>query len=58
MNGERYGRKEKATRVGDTNSYHWSGWDQGTDAKICVHFKGINRVACEKTKYIGNRINF
>ncbi|MFD4371100.1 hypothetical protein [Streptomyces sp. NPDC058486] len=58
VDGERYGKKVKATRVGETISYHWTSWAQGTDAKICVHFKGIDRVACEKTKFIGNRTNF
>lgn len=58
VDGKQYGKKERATRVGETLSYHWTSWDQGTDAKICVHFKDIDRVACERTKFTGNRINF
>jgi hypothetical protein len=58
VNGRQYGPKERATRVGGTLSYRWSGWEQGTDAKICIRFARIDRVACEHTKYTGDRANF
>ncbi|MFE3688178.1 hypothetical protein ACFXPM_33785 [Streptomyces sp. NPDC059095] len=55
LNGWRLGSAQTARRVGGTLSYHWSGFDTGTDTKICVHFTGISRVACATTKYIGDR---
>ncbi|MFD9097800.1 hypothetical protein [Streptomyces collinus] len=55
LNGHRFGSAQTARRVGATLSYHWSGFDTGTDTEVCVRFKGINRVACDTTKYIGNR---
>ncbi|MGW2748112.1 hypothetical protein [Streptomyces sp. NPDC001450] len=54
MNGRRFD-SETATRVGKTLSYTWSGFDTGTDTRLCVKFKGSQRMACDKTKYIGNR---
>lgn len=42
-----------ARRVGDTLSYTWSNFQTGTDKKICVRFKGSERMACETTKYSG-----
>ncbi|MFI8769395.1 hypothetical protein ACIGN6_31450 [Streptomyces sp. NPDC053792] len=58
VNGRRYGGTERATKVGKTISYRWSSWQTDTGSKICAHFKDIDRVACEETKYIGNRTNF
>ncbi|MET8218086.1 hypothetical protein [Streptomyces hirsutus] len=55
QDGSRVGSKKTARRKGKTLSYTWSSFQQGTDAKMCVHFKGISRVACDKTKYIGDR---
>ncbi len=55
LNGDQLGRAQKARRVGKTISYTWSGFDTGTGVTVCVRFTGIDRVACEKTKYIGNR---
>ncbi|MEU3735219.1 hypothetical protein AB0E81_38425 [Streptomyces sp. NPDC033538] len=55
QDGDLVGSKHTARRKGKTISYTWSSFQQGTDAKMCVHFKDINRVACDKTKYIGNR---
>jgi hypothetical protein len=46
---------ETARRVGHTLSYHWDQMQTGTGTKLCVKFHGIGRIACEKTKYIGNR---
>ncbi|MGW0315393.1 hypothetical protein [Streptomyces flavidovirens] len=47
-----------AKRVGKSLSYTWSNLQTGTDTKLCVKFKGSNRMACEKTKYIGGRAQF
>ncbi|MFE0654173.1 hypothetical protein ACFVZH_37080 [Streptomyces sp. NPDC059534] len=47
-----------AKKVGKTLSYHWSSMQTGTDTKLCVKFKGSERMACETTKYIGDRSNF
>ncbi|MFV5995857.1 hypothetical protein ACNPQM_26395 [Streptomyces sp. NPDC056231] len=55
LDGNQFGSAQTARRVGRTLSYHWSGFDTGTDVKVCVRFEGIGRVACDKTKYIGNR---
>jgi hypothetical protein len=44
-----------ATRVGKTLSYTWSSMQTGTDTKLCVRFKGSQRMACETTRYIGDR---
>ncbi|MGA4960343.1 hypothetical protein [Streptomyces lavendulocolor] len=58
QDGDRVGKAQTARRKGKTLSYTWSGFEQGTDATMCVRFKGINRVACDKTKYIGDRASF
>ncbi|MEU2380341.1 hypothetical protein [Streptomyces misionensis] len=55
QDGRRVGRAQTARRQGGTLSYTWPGFEQGTGAKLCVRFKGISRVACDMTKYIGNR---
>jgi hypothetical protein len=55
LNGRQLGGTETARRRGSTISYTWSGFEQGTNVKVCVTFTGINRVACDTTKYIGNR---
>ncbi len=47
-----------AKRVGKSLSHTWSNLQTGTDTKLCVKFKGSNRMACEKTKYIGGRAQF
>ncbi|MEV3998979.1 hypothetical protein ACFYPK_28545 [Streptomyces halstedii] len=44
-----------ARRVGKTLSYTWTAMDTGTNTKLCVTFKGSSRMACETTKYIGDR---
>jgi len=44
-----------ARRVGKTLSYTWSSMDTGTDTKLCVKFKGSQRMACQTTKYVGTR---
>ncbi|WP_327425794.1 hypothetical protein [Streptomyces sp. NBC_01236] len=54
MNGHHFDTAT-ATRVGKTLSYHWAGMDTGTDTELCVRFKGSRRMACDTTKYIGNR---
>lgn len=54
MNGRRYSTAQ-AHRVGSTLSHTWSTFDTGTDTKLCVKFEGISRMACETTRYIGNR---
>lgn len=46
-----------ARRVGKTVSHSWSGMQTGTDARVCVRFAGIDRVACDTTKYIGRRVS-
>ncbi|MBT2441780.1 hypothetical protein J7E93_17000 [Streptomyces sp. ISL-36] len=56
-NGEKFDTAT-ARRVGKTLSYTWSNMQTGTDTKLCVRFKGSERMACDKTKYIGNRANF
>ncbi|MGW1988013.1 hypothetical protein ACWCPJ_37165 [Streptomyces collinus] len=58
LNGHQFGFAQTAQRVGATLSYHWSGFDTGTDTKVCVRFEGIGRVACDTTKYIGSRASF
>ncbi|MEU0074086.1 hypothetical protein ABZ027_31795 [Streptomyces sp. NPDC006332] len=55
QDGNRLGNTQTARRKGETISYTWSSFQQGTDVKMCVHFKGISRVACDTTKYIGDR---
>ncbi|MFC9282803.1 hypothetical protein [Streptomyces collinus] len=55
LNGHQLGLAQTARRVGKTISYHWTGFDTGTDTKVCVRFEEIGRVACDTTKYIGNR---
>ncbi|WP_406482552.1 hypothetical protein [Streptomyces sp. NBC_01615] len=54
MNGHHFDTAT-ATRVGKTLSYRWAGMDTGTDTELCVRFKGSQRMACDTTKYIGNR---
>ncbi|MFF4442421.1 hypothetical protein [Streptomyces sp. NPDC001621] len=58
IDGHQLGHAQTARRVGKTISYHWSGFEQGTDVRVCVRFAGIDRVACERTKYIGDRAQF
>ncbi|MDQ0988790.1 hypothetical protein QFZ74_000018 [Streptomyces sp. V3I7] len=58
LDGDQLGSAQTARRVGKTISYRWSAFDTGTDTKVCVKFAGINRVACETTRYIGNRQQF
>ncbi len=55
LDGRQYGSAETARRVRGTLSHTWAGFEQGTDVKVCVKFSGIKRVACDRTKYIGNR---
>ncbi len=55
LHGRQLGRAETARRVGTTLSYTWSGFDTGTGTKVCVQFAGISRVACDTTRYIGDR---
>jgi hypothetical protein len=54
MNDKPYSTKT-ATRHGDSLSYTWSSMNTGTDTKICVKFAGSSRMACETTRYIGDR---
>ncbi|MGA4960550.1 hypothetical protein, partial [Streptomyces lavendulocolor] len=58
QDGDRVGKAQTARRKGKTLSYTWSGFEQGTDATMCVRFQGINRMACDKTKYVGDRASF
>lgn len=58
LDGHQLGGSQTARRVGGTISYKWSGFEQGTGIKVCIHFTGIDRVACEETKYIGDRASF
>ncbi|PRH77202.1 hypothetical protein C6N75_21550 [Streptomyces solincola] len=55
QDGQQVGHQHTARRKGKTLSYTWSAFEQGTNAKMCVRFRGIDRVACDTTKYIGNR---
>ncbi|WP_330335761.1 hypothetical protein OHS33_39645 (plasmid) [Streptomyces sp. NBC_00536] len=60
VNGERprfSNNPATATRIGKTLSYSWgrSQWDP--ESKICVRFKDVDRVACERIKSI-NRAQF
>ncbi|MFD7262324.1 hypothetical protein [Streptomyces sp. NPDC059874] len=61
VNGKLY-RYDKnpatATRVGKTLSYTWNHSEWDAESKICVRFKGIDRVACERVKDIGDRAQF
>ncbi|MGA4862169.1 hypothetical protein ACPB9J_05980 [Streptomyces lavendulocolor] len=52
------GKAQTAHRKGKTLNYTSSSFEQGTDATLCVRFKGINRVACDKIKHIGDRTSF
>ncbi|WP_148587813.1 hypothetical protein [Streptomyces sp. WAC01526] len=45
----------QAHRVGDTLSHTWGTFDTGTDTKLCVKFADIPQMACETTRYIGDR---
>ncbi len=54
MNGKRFSTAQ-ARRVGGTLSHTWGTFDTGTDTKLCVKFDGISRMACETTRYIGDR---
>lgn len=58
MNGRQFYDPQRAVRVGKTVSFTWSAMDTSTDTKLCVRFKGIDRVACDRTKYIGNRPSY
>ncbi|WP_330461534.1 hypothetical protein OIB37_34495 [Streptomyces sp. NBC_00820] len=58
LDGDQLGVVQTARRVGGTISFTWSTMDTDTDTKVCVRFTGINRVACDRTKYIGNRASF
>ncbi|MGW2709084.1 hypothetical protein ACWC4J_08825 [Streptomyces sp. NPDC001356] len=55
LDGRQYGTVETARRVRGTLSHTWTSFEQGTDVQVCVRFAGIRRVACDRTKYIGNR---
>lgn len=44
-----------AKRVGRTLSHTWSSMQTGTDTRLCVQFKGSKRMACETTRYTGDR---
>ncbi|WP_406011170.1 hypothetical protein OG440_37310 [Streptomyces sp. NBC_00637] len=55
LNGHQLGSVQTARRVGRTLSFTWSAMDTETDTKVCVRFARIDRVACDKTKYIGDR---
>ncbi len=54
MNGRHFSTAQ-AHRVGSTLSHTWGRFDTGTDTKLCVKFAGISRMACEMTRYIGDR---
>lgn len=54
VNGKRFSTAQ-AHRVGGTLSHTWGTFDTGTDTKLCVKFDGISRMACETTRYIGDR---
>lgn len=58
LDGHQLGYTRTARRVGATLSYHWSAFDTGTEVKVCVRFERIDRVACEYTKFIGNRSSY
>lgn len=47
----------RATRVGKTLSYSWGRAQWEPEDRICVRFKDIDRVACERVKSI-NRAQF
>ncbi|MER5509309.1 hypothetical protein ABT052_28830 [Streptomyces sp. NPDC002766] len=55
LHGDQLGNAETARRRHGTLSYTWSTFQQGTDVKVCVKFAGINHVACDWTKYVGNQ---
>lgn len=56
-NGKVFGTKT-AHRVGRTVSYSWGTMDTGTHTKLCVKFAGSSRMACDTTKWIGNRRSY
>ncbi|MET9365809.1 hypothetical protein ABZX93_33540 [Streptomyces sp. NPDC006632] len=58
LNSRQLGQPQTARRVGSTLSYHWSAFDTGTGTKVCVRFDRINRLACDTTRYIGDRASF
>ncbi|MFJ3176093.1 hypothetical protein ACIPJK_35720 [Streptomyces roseus] len=58
VNGKRYYGPRTATRKGKTLSYSWGRFQQDTDTQLCVRFAGIDRVACEFTRDIGDRAQF
>ncbi|MFF0220107.1 hypothetical protein [Streptomyces vinaceus] len=58
VNGKRYYGLKTATRKGKTLSYTWGRFQQDADTKLCVRFQGIDRVACEFTRDIGDRAQF
>lgn len=47
--------KAVAKRVGRTLSHTWSNMQTGTDTRLCVKFRGRQRMACETTRYVGDR---
>ncbi|MEU1660670.1 hypothetical protein ABZ527_31800 [Streptomyces griseofuscus] len=53
--GAQFGPAHTARRVGHTVSHTWPAFEQDTDVKVCVRFAGVNRVACDRTMYIGSR---
>ncbi|MFF4602858.1 hypothetical protein ACFY12_08925 [Streptomyces sp. NPDC001339] len=53
MNDQRL-HTAQARRVGSTLSHTWNTFDTGTDTKLCVKF-AISQMACETTRYIGDR---
>ncbi|MFD9453490.1 hypothetical protein ACFWBC_10415 [Streptomyces sp. NPDC059985] len=60
VNGERYRfdrNPATATRVGKTLSYTWNRTQWESEDRICVRFKDIDRMACERIKSI-NRAQF
>ncbi|MFI6350258.1 hypothetical protein [Streptomyces sp. NPDC050560] len=54
LNSQAHSTKQ-AARVGKTLGYHWSSFNTGTKTKVCVKFQGSARMACQNTKYVGDR---
>ncbi|MBC9715240.1 hypothetical protein H9Y04_22055 [Streptomyces sp. TRM66268-LWL] len=52
--GDRYKRAVATRRNGELR-YTWPREDRDLDTKICVRFEGSQRMACEYTRYLGNR---
>lgn len=55
-NGKHF-NTSRATRVGKTLSHKWSSLQTGTNTKLCVKFKGSQRMACQHTRWVGNRVS-